>query len=665
MAIELQSSQAFVSHEVQLARDNSVIKSSSSDDLAMLSSNPKELTQAFTTCEVHLAHDNSVLKMKALPQRPGPGGSRVIRKRSSIPHLGDGLLNAFTYYANVTQSPVDTVRAPSEGSSILTSSNLNHLAKSTHPNEETALVCTPDLSVNSTSISRASSRSGTSHGDDSPPTTLTRGNSPFSSDEETTVDLLSSTPVNDKTLSSTETTPSPTFGWKGPGSIQSPTTRNKYQPPPVRGSSGINGGTHGQYPIVPHLAKKLSESFEPVPIDKKIEGFPVDETIPDAESLHGIVRGFLATEMNATSISLSAVETQHPPTVTPKRLDRPAPFWNLDKIFDFYLKGAITPEKAKETAKKHGYPDVIPVIDHVEAQKKAEPSPLGFDVELVIKPEKVSAAVPQQRQYDHTHHKFTQKLSNYSAEDASTGSTRPLHIFVDMSNIFIGFCNSWKISQNIPVNQYIRAPAFNFKVLTSIMQRNRESTKKILAGSVATAVSGPAQWPRYFVEAQAQGYKMNILNRVQKLSPVKVGRRYKTSPQGSRVVCAADMPTSGDESTEDQARVSYETRNGEQGVDEILHLNMMDSVVDCISEPGSMILATGDAAQAEFSDGFLLYATRALEKGWNLELVTWKKTISSAWMNPAFRNQYGQRFRIIYLDDFLDELNADLCPSLA
>ncbi|KAI1809948.1 hypothetical protein GGS20DRAFT_580280 [Poronia punctata] len=234
-----------------------------------------------------------------------------------------------------------------------------------------------------------------------------------------------------------------------------------------------------------------------------------------------------------------------------------------------------------------------------------------------------------------------------------------------MSNIFIGFCNSYKISQGIPINQYIRAPAFNVKVLTSIMQRKRPAGKKILAGSVAITASDPNNWPPYLMDAQAQGYDMKIMNRVQKLSPTKVGRRRKTPPQLSAPVLAAEVLTSGDDSTEEQMTTGFVTRNGEQGVDEILHLNMVNSVLDCIGEPANMVLATGDAAQAEFSEGFLQYATRALDMGWNVELITWKKTISSAWTNPAFRKQYGRCFRIIYLDEFLDELNADLCPSLA
>jgi hypothetical protein len=460
-----------------------------------------------------------------------------------------------------------------------------------------------------------------------------------------------------------------------------------------------------------------------VPIHTGVETVTTDEIIPTADSLHGIVKGFFATETKAESITSSVAEPQRPPTLAP-RTPKPSVFWDEKRIVQFFFNEKITAEKAKETAKRHGYLGLIPLLDAVEKDgmdglkqrvHEEEEHPSLFvdsspkieevkqhgehtspDVNVgVIIPRSVEhsdtvvpqhqlditshnqmnigviiskpmeifgAIVPQQHQPDITSRNFTLKLSKYSAEDTSSGATKSVHMFVDMSNIHIGFCNSWKISQNIPVYKFVKAPAFSVNVLNTIMQRNRPAKKKILAGSVANAVSGQAQWPRHFIEAQAQGYKMNILNRVQKRSPVKFGRNLKAPSQGTGMPYAADMPTSGDDSTEDQA---YETRNGEQGVDEILHLNMMDSVLDCIREPAIMSLATGDAAQAEFSDGFLQYAIRALENGWDMELVTWKKTISSAWMNPTFRSKYGERFRIIYLDDFLQELNGDLCPSLA
>ena len=69
-----------------------------------------------------------------------------------------------------------------------------------------------------------------------------------------------------------------------------------------------------------------------------------------------------------------------------------------------------------------------------------------------------------------------------------------------------------------------------------------------------------------------------------------------------------------------------------------------------------MVLATGDAAQAQFSDGFKQHATRALKAGWMVEVVSWNRTMSSAWTDPAFLAEYGNQLRIIELDAFIEEL---------
>jgi hypothetical protein len=97
MAIELQTSRDIVSGEVQLAFDNSHIEYSYFDNLVMSPSTSKV---------VALEPELPAHKMKALPQRPGPSGSRVVKKRSSIPHLGDGLLNALASYPSFTRRSV-------------------------------------------------------------------------------------------------------------------------------------------------------------------------------------------------------------------------------------------------------------------------------------------------------------------------------------------------------------------------------------------------------------------------------------------------------------------------------------------------------------------------------------------------------------------------------
>lgn len=421
-----------------------------------------------------------------------------------------------------------------------------------------------------------------------------------------------------------------------------------------------------------------SHLLEPTAIHTSDGITAVIEAIPNVESLHGIVRGFLATGLKSKKIPPSTTQPQEPPQLhflAPDVLTKAKPFWEPRRIFEFYLKGAIAPDKARETAKRCGYPDVIQVINMIEVLKRKSPSLPISDIVATAVSEcnfevfshltEISAVLPQRDQHNARQQDFMRKLARYSAQDGPIECAKPLHVFVDMSNIHIGFCNSWKISQNIPIERRVRAPAFNFKVLASIMERNRAAQKKVLASSVASHVVGRTQWPQHFVDAEKQGYKTNILNRVQKVSPAKAGRRRKTSAQEPAMIRPANVTSSDDESVEDLARASYETRNGEQGVDEILHLHMMNSILDGMQEPGSMILATGDAAQAEFSEGFLEYATRALSQGWNLELVTWKSTISSSWVNPTFRGKYGERFRVIYLDEFLGELNADLSPLLA
>ena len=65
-----------------------------------------------------------------------------------------------------------------------------------------------------------------------------------------------------------------------------------------------------------------------------------------------------------------------------------------------------------------------------------------------------------------------------------------------------------------------------------------------------------------------------------------------------------------------------------------------------------MVVATGDGAQAEYSDGFLAHVERALKKGWCVELVSWKQQLSSGYKNQVFRAKWGDKFKVIVLDDF-------------
>ncbi|KAI9707167.1 MAG: hypothetical protein M1836_000127 [Candelina mexicana] len=218
-------------------------------------------------------------------------------------------------------------------------------------------------------------------------------------------------------------------------------------------------------------------------------------------------------------------------------------------------------------------------------------------------------------------------------------STNGLHIFVDASNIMIGFHETLKRARGIPISRYIRRVPFSYQCLALIMERGRPAAKRVLVGSSPHV---PA-----FDEAKQLGYETNILDKVHKakeLTPrqMKYRNGYGTSGQSS-----------GSETTAAFAPEKWV----EQAVDEILHLKILESLVDA-AEPSTIVLATGDAAEAEYSQGFLRMVERALEKGWSIELVSFSQSISFAYRKKEFRQKWGRRFQIIELDEFCEELLA-------
>ena len=198
-------------------------------------------------------------------------------------------------------------------------------------------------------------------------------------------------------------------------------------------------------------------------------------------------------------------------------------------------------------------------------------------------------------------------------------ASRPVHVIVDMSNIFIGFVENAKTRHKL-MGRYNFIP-FSFEVLTELLLRGRSYDKLAAAGSVKDAA---ARKPDYMTEAQELGYDMSILERIKKQDN--------------------DSPT---------AYSGYASFK-EQAVDEVLHLKMCHSLLD--SEPATLVLATGDANKAEFSDGFLSNVKRALKNDWCVELYSWKSNISRAWKDLQREQKNPEKFRIIELDKYLDFL---------
>lgn len=220
-----------------------------------------------------------------------------------------------------------------------------------------------------------------------------------------------------------------------------------------------------------------------------------------------------------------------------------------------------------------------------------------------------------------------------------------IHVFVDASNIMIGFHDALKMSRGQPISHRIRRQPISFHNLSLILERGRPTAKRILVGSD----NFPAM-----VEAKQIGYETNILDRVHKAKEMTPRqKRYSNSNGNSGPGGGQSGTGSGSETT---AAAQYAPEKWvEQAVDEILHLKMMESVVDA-EEPSTMVLATGDAAEAEYSGGFLKMVDRALGKGWNIELASFKHNTSGAYKRRDFRQKWGKRFKIVELDDFVEVL---------
>jgi hypothetical protein len=240
-------------------------------------------------------------------------------------------------------------------------------------------------------------------------------------------------------------------------------------------------------------------------------------------------------------------------------------------------------------------------------------------------------------------------LSNHGS------SAEGIHVFVDASNILIGFNETIKRLQGLHPNSRSPSMDISFDSLVLLMERRRPVAKRILVGSSPLL---PA-----FETAKAVGYNVHILEKVYKAR--ELTHRQKFFREVDRVgwLQATQRQPDGDGSDPETGTAADAGPSAskpvakfvEQGVDELLHLKICQSLLDA-ERPSTIVLATGDAAEAEYSDGFLAEVERALVKGWRVELVSWKKNISNAYRKKRFAAKWGERFRIIELDEYADEL---------
>lgn len=216
-----------------------------------------------------------------------------------------------------------------------------------------------------------------------------------------------------------------------------------------------------------------------------------------------------------------------------------------------------------------------------------------------------------------------------------------VHIFIDMSNISIGFHDALKMARDIPRDARVKRIPFSFHNFSLVLERGRPAAKRVLVGSDTN---------RAIEEAKVLGYETNILERVHKAKEL--------TPRQKKYASRSGGDTSGSETTTGVTSRRAE-KWVEQAVDEILHLKILESLIDFSDKTSTIVLATGDAAEAEYSGGFLRMVERALEKGWMVELVSFRLNTSSLYRRKEFRAKWGAMFKWIELDDYAEMLIND------
>jgi hypothetical protein len=232
-----------------------------------------------------------------------------------------------------------------------------------------------------------------------------------------------------------------------------------------------------------------------------------------------------------------------------------------------------------------------------------------------------------------------------------TSATEGIHVFVDASNIMIGFKDMLRVNGVQPFDM-------SFDSLALLMERRRPVAKRCFVGSHREANPLP-QVTRLIETSKAVGYECSVQEQVYIAREESKKKKFFNDVNRMGWQKAIQKRSGSGSDSETGAAAASKTPSApkwvEQGVDELLHLKMCQSLLDA-EAPSTMVLATGDGAEAEMSDGFLAHVERALRLGWKVELITWRQQTNGGYKRKAFRQKWGEQFTITELDNFLEDL---------
>ena len=175
------------------------------------------------------------------------------------------------------------------------------------------------------------------------------------------------------------------------------------------------------------------------------------------------------------------------------------------------------------------------------------------------------------------------------------------HIFIDNSNVYGGAQRAAGTLEPAVLWMSVRVYYKNF---FKLIEGNSALTR-VLAGSVPPG--NDALWQT----ARDLGYNTDLLKRVE----------------------------------QDDGRLT------EQADDEMLHLKIANALLD-YEPPQTLVVASGDGRDAQFSTSFPGQVERALKRGWNVEVWSWKQQLTKKY--DALCRSYSPRLIVKLLDPYYD-----------